>query len=276
MMAWQPSGASSSRSALMAGPRTTSCTTLSGAAGTSAALGPQAAQVRASMAASLGLADPGRSWHTDRTPVLRLADWLSRMSIAMAKLGEDVIAHMQSGFQEVRLGGAGSSSTMPQKQNPVAASVLVALSHQQTAMEAALRGSASVHRHQRDGGAWFTEWMCLPQIVLGAASSAQTGLHLARGLEPDPARMLEILNETLGLIHAEALSFALTRFLPRPEAQSAVKVLSREAMETGVPLRQLAARDWPDLDTDKLFDPLGQTGTAPQDARAFVDAATGR
>ena len=32
MMAWQPSGASASRYALVAGPRTTSCITLSGAA----------------------------------------------------------------------------------------------------------------------------------------------------------------------------------------------------------------------------------------------------
>ena len=143
-------------------------------------------------------------------------------------------------------------------------------------METALRGGAAVHQHQRDGAAWFTEWMCLPQIVLGAAASAETGRKLARDLEPDPARMLEILNGTLDLIHAEALSFALTQFLPRPEAQAAVKSLSREAMESGVPLRQLAARDWPSLTSGHLFDPLSQTGLAAQEARASAEAAAGR
>ncbi|WP_158971786.1 class-II fumarase/aspartase family protein [Chachezhania sediminis] len=248
---------------------------LSGAAGTASALGPKAAEIRAHMATSLGLADPGRSWHTDRTPVLKIADWLSRVTLALAKMGEDVVAHMQSGMGEVKLGGAGGSSTMPQKQNPVAASVLVALGHQQTALETALRAGAAVHRHQRDGAAWFTEWMCLPQLVLGAAASVRTGLKLADDLSPDPARMRAILDDTLDLLYAEALSFALAGILPRPAAQAAVKALSREALETSTPLKRLVARDWPDLDTDALFDPLAQAGTAPTEARAFVRAVSG-
>ena len=100
---------------------------LSGAAGTAAALGPEAAKTRAELARALGLSDPGRSWHTDRTAILRLADWMVRVTLALGKLGEDLTELTQTGISEVSLGGVGASSTMPQKQNPVAPSSLMAL-----------------------------------------------------------------------------------------------------------------------------------------------------
>ncbi|SLN24308.1 3-carboxy-cis,cis-muconate cycloisomerase [Falsiruegeria litorea R37] len=243
---------------------------LSGAAGTSSALGPQAVETRAKLANLLNLTDPERSWHTDRTPVLRIAEWLGRVGLALGKLGEDVTDLVQSGISEITLGGGGSSSTMPQKQNPVAPSVLVALSRQTAGLMPVLQGAA-VHRHQRDGAAWFTEWMCLPQIVLGAASAAQQGVALCQFLAPNPAKMLRALDESLDLIHAEALSFALTEHLPRPEAQAATKALCKDAMETDTPLREVVARDWPQLNTQMLFEPTNQMGQAPEAARAFAE-----
>ncbi|MCE8548235.1 adenylosuccinate lyase family protein [Ruegeria pomeroyi] len=242
---------------------------LSGAAGTAAALGPEAARLRADLAQLLNLADPGRSWHTDRTPVLRLADWCTRIALALGKLGEDAIELTQTGIAEITLGGGGASSTMPQKQNPVGPSALVALSRQVPGLLAVLHG-AGVHRYQRDGAAWFTEWMCLPQIVLGAASSVQITQRLLPGLAPCPDTMAATLDMGFGTIHAEAVSFALAANLPRPEAQAAVKALCAESMESRVPLRDLIARDWPQLDAAALTDPARQLGAAPDEARAFA------
>lgn len=243
---------------------------LSGAAGTSSALGPQAAETRAKLANLLNLTDPARSWHTDRTPVLRIADWCSRVGLALGKLGEDVTELVQSDISEVTLGGGGSSSTMPQKQNPVGPSVLVALARQTSGLMPVLHGAA-MHRHQRDGAAWFTEWMCLPQIVLGAASAAQQGVALCQTLSPAPAQMHTALDGSLDLIHAEALSFALADHLPRPEAQATTKALCKEAIETDTPLHEVVARDWPQLDACKVFDPAQQMGQAPNEARAFAE-----
>ena len=247
------------------------CVSLSGAAGTSSALGPQASQLRSALADRLDLADPQRSWHTDRTPILRLGDWLTRTTLATAKIGEDVTELTQSGIGEVTLDTAGSSSTMPQKANPVGPSILVALARQNTGLNATLQGS-SLHRHQRDGAAWFTEWMCLPQIVLAAASALQTTVTLTRTLSPDPARMAAALQDGLDMIHAEALSFALAAHMSRPDAQAAVKTLCQDALQTRLPLRQLVRRDWPDLDLADCFDPNLQMGRAPQDAQDFAAA----
>lgn len=242
---------------------------LTGAAGTASVLGDQPAELRAKLAKALSLSDPGRSWHVDRTPVLRIADWLVRANIAMGKLGEDAIALVQTGIGEITLGGSGASSTMPQKQNPVSPSVLVALARQSSALISVLHGAA-MQQHQRDGAAWFSEWLCLPQIVLGAASAAKITNQLCATLAPNPDAMRAALDAGLDMIHAEALSFALAAGMPRPEAQTATKVLCKEAAATDTPLRTLVARDYPDQDGEALFDAAQQLGQAPIDAQRFV------
>ncbi len=241
---------------------------LSGAAGTSSALEPKAAETRANLAAALGLRDPGRSWHTDRTPVLRIADWMGRVMAPLAAMGQTLIGLSMSELGEVTLGGAGASSTMPQKQNPVGPSALVALHNQFMGLNTTLQSSAR-HQHQRDGAAWFTEWMVLPQIALSLAATLQHAKTLVPGLTPQPMHMRAILDGNLGLIHAEALSFALAESMPRPEAQAIAKRLCLEAQDKRIPLQKLAQADYPQI-PDKVFDPNAGIGRAPEEALAFA------
>jgi 3-carboxy-cis,cis-muconate cycloisomerase len=242
---------------------------LSGAAGTASELGSDLHDLRADFAGALKLGDPGRGWHTDRTPVLRMSDWMTRVALALGKLGEDTTLMAQSGIGEIALTGGGGSSTMPQKQNPVGPSVLVALARQTAGQHAVLQGAA-MPRNQRDGAAWFTEWMCLPQIVLGSAAAVLTAKKLCAALGPAPERMAAGLAGGLGMIHAEALSFALAGTMPRPDAQAAVKALCREAQISRSPLEELVARDYPHIDIAVLFDPARQMGQAPAEARRFA------
>lgn len=240
---------------------------LSGAAGTSAALGDHADETRAALAKALGLHDPTRSWHTDRTPILRIVDWLMRVQASLGAMGQSLIGLTMSGIDEIQLGGAGASSTMPQKQNPVGPSAIVALSHQATGLRASLQAAAQ-HQHQRDGTAWFTEWMVLPQIVLCTASALTHAKTVCETLSPQPAKMTDALSG-LGLIHAEALSFALAEIMPRPAAQAATKTLCAQAQDTRVPLAELASKAYPDL-SKSVFNPGDQMGQAPDIARNFA------
>tara|TARA_R110002049_G_scaffold140930_5_gene302310 strand:- start:40921 stop:42246 length:1326 start_codon:yes stop_codon:yes gene_type:complete len=244
---------------------------LSGAAGTASALGPQAAKTRADLARALGLNDPGRSWHTDRAPILRIADWQGQVMAALGHIAQSLLALTGSDIAEVALAQAGSSSTMPQKQNPVGASALLALSHQFTGLRASLQAAAQ-HQHQRDGAAWFTEWMVVPPLCLSLASALQHARTLAEGITPHPVQMHAALENGLGLIHAEALSFALAAVMPRPEAQRVTKALCQEALVKQVPLGDLARADYPDLAVD-LFRPDAQLGHAPTEAEAFAARA---
>jgi 3-carboxy-cis,cis-muconate cycloisomerase len=245
---------------------------LSGAAGTSAALGPKAQETRAALAAALNLADPQRSWHSDRGPILRLADWQTRLALALGKMAEDLLLLTQTGMAEVSLGAAGASSTMPQKQNPVLPSAMAATARQAAGLNATLQGAA-LHRLDRDGAAWFTEWLTLPQLCLAATATLIHAQSLSKTLAPVPSAMLAAMTDGQNLIHAEALSFALARHLPRPEAQAAIKALCKEAGASGADLAASAMQAYPDLDLAPVFDAAAQMGHAPDEAGRFAAAA---
>ena len=61
--------------------------------------------MRAALAETLGLGDPGRSWHADRTLILRIADWLTRMALALGKLGLFVSAMVDPAWFAARMQG---------------------------------------------------------------------------------------------------------------------------------------------------------------------------
>tara|TARA_R110000765_G_scaffold104477_1_gene194294 strand:+ start:9182 stop:10516 length:1335 start_codon:yes stop_codon:yes gene_type:complete len=244
---------------------------LSGAAGTASALGPKAAETRSGLAKALGLYDPKRSWHVDRGPILRIADWQGRVMAALTHMAQSTLSLTMTGITEVALGASGASSTMPQKQNPVGPSAIIALGHQFTGQRVTLQAAAA-HQHQRDGGAWFAEWMAVPQLTLCLASALFHAKGLVAGITPHPVKMHSALNSELGLIHAEALSFALAEIMPRPEAQKITKQLCLDALDKQVPLADLVHADYPNV-SGSLFNPAAQLGQAPHDAAAFVKRA---
>lgn len=242
---------------------------LSGAAGTASQIGPDPAAIRGALADALGLHDPGASWHTDRSRIVELAHWLADTCIATGKIGEDVLRLSRSDLGELRIGGAGASSTMPQKQNPIAASALVALARFAPAQVSAL---SVPHGEARDGAAWFTEWLTLPPLIAAAGRASTIAADAAAGLTPQLTTMDRHLNDPLGLIHAEALSFALTATLRRPDAQAEVKRLTKEAVATGRPLPDLVAETHPEAPLPALKG-RASLGQASRDARAFARAA---
>ena len=188
---------------------------LSGAAGTGAMLGPDPAAIRAGLAEALGLPDPGTSWHAERSRIRTLATWLSEVLTATGKIGEDMLRLSRTEVGEIRFGAAGASSTMPQKQNPVAASTLVALSRFGTTQAGLITGT--LHGDARDGAAWFTEWLALPQLVIACAKSLAILQDTLSQLDVRTEVMAARINDPLGLIHAETLSFALAAHMPRAD-----------------------------------------------------------
>ena len=242
---------------------------LSGAAGTLSAMGEQGPAVRAGLAAALGLRDPGHSWHTDRSGVTGFAAWMTGLMGCLGKIGEDLILLVQSGLAEVHIDGGGASSTMPQKQNPVGPSVLVALARHSIGLGANLQGAA-LHRQQRDGAAWFTEWLTLPQLCINAGRGLATAIDIVARLKPDASAMAAAKDDVGGLIHAEVLTFILAKTLPRPQAQAAIKDLCQQARAKSVQLEQLFAQAYPSIDLSTALTGGAALGQAPTDARAFA------
>lgn len=245
---------------------------LSGAAGTLSAMGDKGAAVRAALARGLALADPGGSWHTDRTGLAALSGWAVRVTATLGRMGADLALMSRSGTEEVVLPAAGGSSTMPQKRNPVMPSLLQALAGQVAALDGAMQ-QAALHREQRDGAAWMLEWLSLPQVCLGLGRALAVAQDLAAGVAPRPDRMAGNIDDGTGLIYAEALQFRLAATMPRPEAQAAVKDLCARVRDERRPLPDLAAQAFPGADLDGLFRPAAHLGLAPDAARAFAARA---
>lgn len=238
----------------------TEIVTLSGAAGTLSSMGPNGPEIRHEMAQQLRLNVPSHAAHTARGHIADLAHWLNSICQALGKMAADLILLCRDG--QMQLPDAGSSSTMPQKQNPVGASVIGALAAHANGLNHTLQG-AVIHREQRDGVAWFSEWLALPQLVIcaGRALSAATDTLP----KPDAPKMRAAIDDGSGLIYAEALSFALARTMPHPEAQALVKTWCKAVQDQGGHLSDHAAGIDP-----ALFTPETNLGEAPDLARSFA------
>ena len=93
-------------------------------------------------------------------------------------------------------------------------------------------------------------------------------------LTPETSAMTQALDEGHGLIHAEALSFALAEWMPRPEAQAVVKEMCGEATATNTQLLTLAARLYPQINWKDRLAATG-LGQAPTEALAFAARVRG-
>jgi 3-carboxy-cis,cis-muconate cycloisomerase len=143
-------------------------------------------------------------------------------------------------------------------------------------MAAALNGvvqAAAMTRQQRDGAAWMTEWMSLPQLCMATAKATSIAAELARGINPIPTKMLANADDGRGLIYAEALSFELAKAMARPEAQAQVKAMCRQVQDGAGSLSALANAAFADVDLSGVFDPTNQLGLAPAEAHNFAKAA---
>src|SRR5919201_1203615 len=93
-----------------------------GAVGTLASLGPDGLEVQAELMQELGLGQPEIAWHTVRDRIGEVACFLGLLTGTLGKISMDVKLLMQTEVAEVYEPfheGRGSSSTMPQKRNPI-------------------------------------------------------------------------------------------------------------------------------------------------------------
>lgn len=126
----------------------------------------------------LGLASP---WHATRDPIVMFGARLATLAGSLGKFGTDVALLAQTELGAVKLAGAGGSSAMAHKANPVAAELLVALAHQAAGLSGTLT-HAMVHENERSGAAWTLEWLTLPPLLIATGASLRLAQGLASGL----------------------------------------------------------------------------------------------
>jgi 3-carboxy-cis,cis-muconate cycloisomerase len=152
-----------------------------GPVGTLDKLGDKGPSVAAALASRLDLAVPAGSWHNARDTLAEFAGWLSLLTGNLGKIGQDIALMAQNEIADVAVTGAGHSSAMPHKENPVLAETLVTLARFNATQVSAMH-HALVHEQERSGTAWTLEWMVLPQMVVTAGAALARGLSLLDNL----------------------------------------------------------------------------------------------
>lgn len=242
-----------------------------GAAGTLASLETGAMETQAGLCAELGLQQPVIAWHTIRDNIAEVGAFLGLVGGTLGKLSTDVKLMMQTEVGEVYepfAHGRGSSSTMPQKRNPISscyihAAISVVRQHAAALMD------AMVADHERSTGPWEIEWIVLPEAFCLMAGALKQARFVVEGLEVDPEAMRRNIDLTGGLVMSEAVMMGLGPYLGREYAHDLVYDLCRDAVQQRRPLLDLLAENdeiSKHLDRDalaKLLDPanyLGQSG----------------
>lgn len=243
----------------------------SGAAGTLASLGDRGLEVQEALAAELGLAAPSITWHAARDGFAEIVNFLALTTAVLAKIATDVALLMQTEVGEAFepfQPGRGSSSTMPQKRNPISCELIIAAA-KTVRQNAGLMLDAIVSDHERATGPWQAEWVALPQSFIATAGALRQSVQLLSGLVVDENRMRRNLNLTGGLIVAEAVMMALAEHIGRGAAHDIVYSACRSAMDSGNELiTELSRRPEVTAHLDErrlleLVDPVNYLGSAP-------------
>ena len=229
------------------------------------------------LAQRLSLRAPDMPWHSQRDRLCEVATVLGMVVATVGKLARDLALLAQTEVDEAReppVPGRGGSSTMPQKRNPVGASIALAASTRVPGLVATML-TAAVAEHERGLGNWPAEWETLPEIALLAAGALAAMIEAVEGMEVDEQRMKANLEIAHGLVYAEAVQTALAPALGRAAAHSLVAGACRRAVAEGRHLREILGGDadvGKHLDAQtlaRLFDPHGYLGSA----RAFIERA---
>jgi 3-carboxy-cis,cis-muconate cycloisomerase len=216
-----------------------------GAAGTLASLEAGAMETQAGLCAELGLAQPVIAWHTVRDTIAEVGTFLGLVGGTLGKISMDVKLMMQTEVGEVYepyAHGRGSSSTMPQKRNPISSCYI----HAQISVlrqHAAAMLDAMVADHERSTGPWEIEWIVLPEAFCLLAGALAQSRFVIDGLEVDAKRMRANLDMTHGLVVSEAVMMGLAPYIGREYAHDLVYDICRVAIKEERALLDLLAEN---------------------------------
>ena len=259
-------------------PRVLRCS-FNGAAGTLASLGDQGWAVHQALAAELDLIPAAIAWHSARDSFAEVVSLCGLLTATLGKMAREIAVLQQNEFGETEepfVLGKGSSSTMPQKRNPILCETVIGIA-QLVRQHVPSLLSAMQPEHERAMGEWHVEWDVLPHSCQLTGAALQHSIAIFADLVVYPDKMRQNLDLTHGLILAEAVMMHLGQFIGRQQAHEVVYAACAQAMADGQSLATaLAATPEVTAHLDPatlqaLLDPANYLGVAP----LLIDHITG-
>jgi len=216
-----------------------------GAVGTRAALGGKGAEVAKLLSEDLQLGLPQVSWHTGRDRFAEVATTLGLCVGTLGKIARDIALLAQTEIGELAEpsgDGRGGSSTMPHKRNPVTSAVVLSAAARVPGLVDTML-SVMPQENERGLGGWHAEWETLPDIVRLTGGALHHMAEMLPRLEVDAERMRANLEDTRGLIYAEAVSMALAEKIGKSEAHKLIEAASSRALKQRRHFREILSDD---------------------------------
>ncbi len=247
---------------------------LGGALGTMEFWGTSALDLLDAFAGRLGLHAPDAPWLTARDGVAEFIWLLAAISATVGKIGNEVYQLQRPEIGELRetfTPGTVGSITMPHKRNPEISEHLVTLSRVIRA-QAGLALDGMVCEHERDGRAWKTEWLVVPETAMYFAACVDSGARMLDGLCVDTKRMRRNIDSHRGYLLSEPVMRALTDQFGKHTAHEAVYAAAMNGIDKDQDFRTALRADSrmdviSDADLDKLLDVRASLGSCA----AFAD-----
>jgi 3-carboxy-cis,cis-muconate cycloisomerase len=224
----------------------------SGAAGTLATIPPTSSRpelgmdVQILLAKHLHLLPPTIAWHTERDTIASYGSFCALLTSTCAKFALDVKLMAQTEVGEVSepyVPHRGSSSTMPQKRNPISCAYITAMNATVRQLSASLF-EAMVVDLERISGPWEIEWIVLPQISTLTHATLLKTQELVEGLEVHADAMRSNLDITRGAVVSEAVMMGLAeKGLGRQYAHDLVYEVCQRAAREGKEMIELLWED---------------------------------
>ena len=247
---------------------------LGGALGTMEFWGARALDLLDAFAARLGLGAPDVPWLTARDGVAEFIWLLAAISATAGKIGNEVYQLQRPEIGELRetfTPGTVGSITMPHKRNPEISEHLVTLSRVVRA-QAGLALDGMVCEHERDGRAWKTEWLVVPEAAMYFAACVDAGARMLDGLCVDTERMLRNIDAHRGYLLSEPVLRALADQLGKHTAHDVVYAAAMNGIDRGQDFRAALRADSrmaaiSDAEMDRLLNVRASLGSCA----AFAD-----
>ena len=216
---------------------------MSGAVGTGAAFGPQALDIQTSVMTELGIGFEeaatqvvGRDRHAEFIGILaNLAASLEKFCTEVRNLQRTEIAEVAEAFEGKSQVG---SSTMAQKENPVASENVCSLARIVRSLVTPALENVPLW-HERDLTNSAAERILIPHACVLIDEMLAKTTEIFRTLRVFPDRMKANVEATKGQVMAEAVMMALAaKGLGRQEAHKLVRDAAQNARTKGIHLRE--------------------------------------
>ncbi len=204
-----------------------------GASGTLASLGEHGPMVAEALGAELGLKTPAAPWHTQRDRMAALICACGVLTGSLGKMARDFALLMQAEVGEVSEPGGdgrGGSSTMPNKQNPIACTLTLAAANRVPGLVATFL-AGMVQEHERSIGGWQAEWPVVAAVIQSTGVAITSMAEAAEGLTVDSEAMRRNIENTNGSIFAERALILLGSKIGRDVAHKILAAASRKSVE---------------------------------------------